>query len=73
MLIGAVNACPIHDLQACSALGVGLPAGLAMVQYKPDGPVGCYPAADLAGTTLAYTASGNSTRAWTSVTVHFSF
>ena len=42
---------------ACSAM----PSGLAMVQYKPDGTPECYPAADIAGTTAAYTAGTNST------------
>ena len=41
-----------------------------MVQYIP-GRAECYGAADLSGTTLAYTASGNSTKKWTSVTVLF--
>ena len=51
---------------ACSAL----PSGLAMVQYFPD-KTECYPAADLEGTTLAYTASTDPSRRWTSVTVNF--
>ena len=42
---------------ACSSL----PAGLAMVQYLPDGVPECYPAADLVGTTVAYTAGSGST------------
>ena len=50
---------------ACGAL----PAGLAMVQYRPDGTPECYPAADLAGTSLAYTTGTNSTPA--SVTLNF--
>ena len=49
---------------ACSAL----PQGLAMVQYYPD-KQGCYPAADLAGTTIAYTAGSGPTP--TSVTLNF--
>ena len=36
---------------ACSSL----PAGLAMVQYIPDGTPECYPVADLTGTTVAFT------------------
>ena len=42
---------------ACSAM----PSGLAMVQYKPDGTPECYPVADIAGTTAAYTAGTTST------------
>ena len=42
---------------ACGAL----PAGLAMVQYYPDGTPECYPAADVAGATMAYTAGSGST------------
>ena len=38
-------------------------------RYKPDGTPECYPAADLSGTSAAYTAGTNSTPA--SVTLNF--
>lgn len=46
-----------------------LPSGLAMVQYYPD-KQSCYPAADLAGTTIAYTA-GSSGSTPASITLNF--
>ena len=51
---------------ACSAL----PAGLAMVQYYPE-KTECYPAADVAGTTAAYTADSSGGTTPTSVTLNF--
>ena len=48
---------------ACGAL----PAGLAMVQYKPDGTPECYPVADLTGTTATFTAGSG----WNPVPVCF--
>ena len=47
-----------------------VPSDLAMVQYYPDKNE-CYPAADLAGTTTAYTADSSGGAIPTSVTLNF--
>jgi hypothetical protein len=53
---------------ACSALPT---TGLAMVQYKPDGTPECYPAADLSGSTMAYTVGLTAGGIPTSATLNF--
>lgn len=63
--MGAGTGIPIASLPAACS---GLPAGLAMAQYKPDTSE-CYPAANVDQTTITYTAGGNN--APSSVTLNF--